>query len=168
MANFFPPNTNDKVEIYRHILKSIDMVNEGDYGRWYSALANISSIIGNCLPDINWAGFYMLKNNQLVLAPFYGKPAVAVIDIGNGVVGTAFAQSKSIIVPDVHAFEGHIACDLISNSEIVIPIYDTFGNIIGILDIDSPVLSRFDSTDEEYLTIVASKVTQYLSDYDIK
>jgi len=117
-------------------------------------LANASALLNLTLPDINWVGFYLLKNKELVLGPFQGKPACIRIPVGKGVCGTAVAQAKSQLVPDVHAFPGHIACDSASNSEIVIPII-AGDRIVGVLDIDSPEFNRFDQTDLKGLEEVA-------------
>lgn len=113
-------------------------------------LANASALLWQGLKDINWAGFYLMEDGQLVLGPFQGKPACIYIAVGRGVCGTAVAQGKTLRVDDVHKFPGHIACDSASNSEIVIPIRDG-DRIIGVLDIDSPLFSRFDDRDQEGL-----------------
>lgn len=113
-------------------------------------MANASALLYNTLENINWAGFYLVEDGKLVLGPFQGKPACTVIQIGKGVCGTAVLQNKTQLVPDVHAFPGHIACDSASRSEIVIPLCKN-GSIIGVLDIDSPVLNRFTQNDKELL-----------------
>ena len=109
-------------------------------------LANMSALLYHALPDVNWAGFYLFRKGELVLGPFQGLPACIRIPVGRGVCGTAAAQGKTQLVPDVHAFPGHIACDSASNSEIVIPLYDG-SRLLGVLDIDSPLLNRFNQTD---------------------
>jgi len=106
-------------------------------------MANLSALIWQYTPDINWAGFYIFKEGQLVLGPFQGKPACVRIAVGKGVCGTAAAQKKTIIVPDVHAFPGHIVCDSASKSEIVVPILKKDGTLFGVLDVDAPILNRF-------------------------
>lgn len=111
-------------------------------------LANAAALLFNTLKDINWAGFYLLEKGVLVLGPFQGKPACIEISVGKGVCGTAVERCETLVVPNVHLFPGHIACDTASNSEIVLPIYGKDGNIIGVLDIDSPVLNRFDEKDK--------------------
>lgn len=113
-------------------------------------LSNTSALLNQGLRDINWVGFYLLDNGILHLGPFQGKVACMHIPVGKGVCGTAVAKDQTILVEDVHAFPGHIACDSASNSEIVIPIHNN-GQIIGVLDIDSPRVGRFDSTDKIYL-----------------
>ena len=113
-------------------------------------LANASALLWENLEDVNWAGFYLLEGQTLVLGPFQGKPACIEIPLGRGVCGTAAASGKTQLVPNVHEFEGHIACDGASNSEIVIPLFKN-GKVIGVLDIDSPSFSRFDESDREGL-----------------
>jgi GAF domain-containing protein len=116
-------------------------------------MANISAILFNNLQSVNWAGFYLFKESQLVLGPFQGMPACIRIPIGKGVCGTAASTMQSQVVDNVHEFSGHIACDAASNSEIVIPVIHS-GQLIGVLDIDSPAFSRFDTTDLRYLSEV--------------
>ena len=113
-------------------------------------LANASALLGQALQDINWVGFYLLEDNQLILGPFQGKPACIEISVGNGVCGTAVLKDEIMLVKNVHEFPGHIACDSESNSEIVLPIHAN-GKIVGVLDIDSPLLARFDEDDKNGL-----------------
>jgi len=108
--------------------------------------ANLSALLFHALEDVNWAGFYFVKGGELVVGPFQGKPACVRIPIGRGVCGTAAAQRETVVVPDVHAFPGHIACDSASNSEVVVPIVRG-GQLLGVLDLDSPVAGRFDAED---------------------
>src|SRR6185295_1625170 len=108
--------------------------------------ANFSSLLYHSLPDVNWVGFYLLKGDELVLGPFQGKPACVRITIGKGVCGVAAEQRQTILVDNVHEFPGHIACDSASNSEIVVPLIAA-GQLIGVLDLDSPSLARFDADD---------------------
>jgi GAF domain-containing protein len=114
--------------------------------------ANLAALLYWSLPDLNWAGFYLLERTgvDLVLGPFQGKPACVRIPVGRGVCGTAAERRHTVLVPDVHAFPGHIACDTASNSEIVVPILRA-GRLVGVLDLDSPVLARFDEADAEGL-----------------
>ena len=114
-------------------------------------MANISALLYNELTDVNWAGFYLYKENQLVLGPFQGQPACIRIEMGKGVCGTAAANQTTQRISDVHQFEGHIACDSASNSEIVIPIVIN-EQLLGVLDIDSPEYDRFSPEDEAGLT----------------
>jgi GAF domain-containing protein len=110
--------------------------------------ANLSALIWQIVPDLNWAGFYFMKKGELVLGPFQGKPACVRIPIGKGVCGGAVAQRESMLVRDVHAFPGHIACDAASNSELVVPLIKN-GRVHGVLDLDSPKLGRFDEVDQK-------------------
>lgn len=116
-----------------------------------ASLANISALLNQVLPEINWVGFYLVKDGQLVLGPFQGKPACVQIPVGSGVCGTAAARDEIMLVENVHEFPGHIACDSASQSEIVIPLHKK-GAVIGVLDIDSPVIGRFDEEDREGLS----------------
>lgn len=108
--------------------------------------ANLAALLFHALPDLNWAGFYWLKDGGLVLGPFQGKPACVRIALGKGVCGTAAASRRTVVVPDVHAFPGHIACDSASASEIVVPVVKA-GRLAGVLDLDSPLPARFDEDD---------------------
>ena len=109
-------------------------------------LANAAALLYDTLPDLNWAGFYLMENGLLVLGPFQGKPACIEIPIGRGVCGTAAGENRTQLVPDVHRFPGHIACDSASNSEIVVPLHGG-GRIVGVLDVDSPRVGRFTEKD---------------------
>ena len=124
-------------------------------------MANLSAIIWMHMPEINWCGFYIKKQQQLVLGPFQGKPACIRIDLGKGVCGTAAATSEIQIVDDVHQFPGHIACDSASNSEIVLPILHN-GDVIAVLDIDSPMVNRFNQIDAAELQKVIGVLQQTL------
>ncbi|NLG81946.1 MAG: GAF domain-containing protein [Bacilli bacterium] len=125
-------------------------------------LANASALLNQFLTDINWVGFYLNKNNELVLGPFQGLPACIRIPFGQGVCGTAAQKKETIVVPDVHQFPGHIACDPESKSEIVVPLLKN-NQIIGVLDIDSPIYNRFSDNDKVYLEafvkILVDKIT---------
>ena len=109
-------------------------------------LANASALLFDALSDVNWVGFYLIRNGRLVLAPFQGKVACIHIPIGDGVCGTAAQNGKTVLVPDVHQFPGHIACDSASNSEIVVPLFQD-NKVVGVLDIDSPQYNRFSEND---------------------
>ncbi len=113
-------------------------------------LSNASALLGGALKDINWVGFYLRHNGSLILGPFQGNTACIHIPIGSGVCGTAAKENRTLIVEDVHAFPGHIACDSASNSEIVVPIHYN-EEVIGVLDVDSPIFCRFDEDDREGL-----------------
>ena len=138
-----------KPELYATLSSQLHSLLEGERDLIANA-ANLSSLLFHSLPDINWAGFYLLKGNELVLGPFQGKPACVRIALGNGVCGTAAQQRQTILVDNVNDFPGHIACDSASNSEIVVPLL-VGERLIGVLDIDSPSLSRFDEQDAKGL-----------------
>lgn len=126
------------------------------------ALSNASALLMEFLPDLNWSGFYLMRDGGLVVGPFQGKPACIHIPVGKGVCGTAVAQNETILVADVHSFPGHIACDSASNSEIVVPIHHSDGSIMGVLDIDSPKKDRFSSEDKEGLEQFVTILEKYL------
>ena len=134
-----------KADLYSQIQEQLRHLLEGEWDLIANA-ANTTSLIFHSLPDVNWAGFYFLKSGELVLGPFQGKPACVRIGIGKGVCGTAAERRESVLVPDVHAFPGHIACDADSRAELVVPLVRD-GRLIGVLDLDSPVPGRFDDDD---------------------
>jgi len=113
-------------------------------------ISNFAALLFSNLPDLNWAGFYLLRGTDLVLGPFQGKPACSCIALGDGVCGTAALKRAAVLVPDVHAFPGHIVCDEASQSEIVLPVFKE-DRLIGVLDMDSPILGRFDEVDREHI-----------------
>lgn len=127
-------------------------------------LANAAALLWQELENINWAGFYLMEQGKLVLGPFQGKPACIEIPVGRGVCGTAVAENETQLVPDVHQFPGHIACDCASNSEIVVPIRK-HGEIYGVLDIDSPILNRFTGEDKDGLEEFVKTLEQVLFTY---
>lgn len=139
----------DKAEQYRLLQRQLAALVEGEKEP-IPNLANASALLWLGLKDINWAGFYLMKDGELLLGPFQGKPACIHISIGKGVCGSAVAEERTLCIDDVHQFPGHIACDSASNSEIVIPIRSE-KRIVGVLDIDSPAFARFDSADQEGL-----------------
>jgi L-methionine (R)-S-oxide reductase len=124
-------------------------------------LANCAALLWLEIYDVNWIGFYLVKEDQLVLGPFQGKPACSRIPLGNGVCGTAAAMKATILVADVHQFPGHIACDQASNSEIVVPLI-VGGELIGVLDIDSPQIDRFGHHDQEGLENLVKILVSHL------
>jgi len=138
-----------KKEQYKILNAQLNALIEGIPHR-IANMANASALLYEVLADINWAGFYLMEDGKLVLGPFQGKTACIEIKVGKGVCGTAVERDEIMLVRDVHEFPGHIACDSASNSEIVIPIHAD-GKIIGVLDIDSPLLARFDEDDKEGL-----------------
>ena len=134
-----------KEELYSLLASQLRSLTEGERHP-VPNLANASALLFSALRDINWAGFYLMEEGSLLLGPFQGKTACIRIPLGRGVCGTAAKENKTLLVPDVHAFPGHIACDSASNSEIVLPIHKN-GAVIGVLDIDSPLTNRFDEAD---------------------
>lgn len=139
---------------YKRICEEIRALTEGVPHR-IANLANASALLFERLEGINWAGFYLLTGDRLVLGPFQGRPACIEITVGKGVCGSAVAQNRTLVVPDVHAFPGHIACDAASRSEIVMPL-TVKGRVVGVLDIDSPHLARFDEHDRAGLEAFAA------------
>lgn len=139
-------DTINKSAFYRELEQQTQGLFDGETDMIANA-ANMSALIYQMLPNLNWAGIYLLKGEQLVLGPFQGKPACVRIPVGRGVCGTAVERKSSILVEDVHAFPGHIACDAASRSELVVPIFRN-GETIGVIDLDSPIPSRFDADDQ--------------------
>lgn len=144
-----------KPELYRDLLDQARGLFAGERDAIANA-ANLSALIFHGLPDLNWAGFYLLRHEgELVLGPFQGKPACIRIPVGRGVCGTAAARRASVLVPDVHAFPGHIACDAASRSELVVPLLRD-GQVWGVLDLDSPLPGRFDAEDQAGIEALAA------------
>jgi GAF domain-containing protein len=137
----------NKSELYRDLAKQLAALLAGESDLTANA-ANTAALIYHSLPDLNWVGFYFRNGAELVLGPFQGKPACARIPLGRGVCGTAAARGATVTVPDVHDFPGHIACDPDSRSELVVPLIED-RTIIGVLDLDSPLVARFDEVDRE-------------------
>ncbi|GEQ05412.1 GAF domain-containing protein [Staphylococcus gallinarum] len=125
-------------------------------------LSNVSALLNDNLDQINWVGFYLMENGELILGPFQGHPACVHIAVGKGVCGTAVAEDKSQLVEDVNAFPGHIACDANSKSEVVVPIHKD-GTVIGVLDIDAPIIGRFTTTDQTELEAIVKVIEQQIS-----
>ena len=144
----------DKRELYKELAQQLAALIEGEPDLIANA-ANMAGLIYHGLPELNWAGFYFAKEGELVLGPFQGKPACVRIAWGKGVCGTAAARAGSVVVPDVHEFPGHIACDDASASELVVPLLSA-GRVVGVLDLDSPVPARFDDEDRAGLEAVAA------------
>jgi L-methionine (R)-S-oxide reductase len=142
-------STISKSERYASLSTQLRSLLDGERNLIANA-ANFAALVYNALPEVNWAGFYFLHGEELILGPFQGKPACVRIPIGKGVCGLSAVQCDTIIVPNVHEFPGHIACDAASNSEIVVPVFDG-QRLLGVLDLDSPLLERFDEQDAEGL-----------------
>ncbi len=153
-------NSEDRDKFYKIMLVRLEglLSSETD---WLANLSNAAALLYANLKDINWSGFYFMKKDELVLGPFQGKTACTRIKPGKGVCGTAVAEMKTQLVPDVHLFPGHIACDSASNSEVVVPLIKD-GTLYGVLDIDSPIKNRFDELDAKYLQLFADKLNKYI------
>ncbi|SCZ04719.1 GAF domain-containing protein [Microvirga guangxiensis] len=141
------PTSANKRDLYDALAQQLAALLEGEPDAIANA-ANMSALIYQLLPDLNWAGFYFMRGPELVLGPFQGKVACVRIPVGRGVCGTAVERKTSVVVPDVHAFPGHIACDSASRSELVVPLIKD-GRVLGVLDLDSPHPNRFDEEDRE-------------------
>ena len=142
-----------KGELYGELAAALRALIEGEED-FIANAANFSSLLFHSLPDLNWAGLYLLKGGELVLGPFQGKPACVRIPIGSGVCGKAAEARRTLVVENVHEFPGHIACDSASNSEVVVPLLRG-GELLGVLDLDSPSLGRFDAEDARGLEELA-------------
>ncbi|WP_312365929.1 GAF domain-containing protein [Ensifer sp.] len=148
-------DTGDKTEFYRELAQQLEGLLHGEPNLIANA-ANASALMFQTMPDLNWAGFYFLDTDaELVLGPFQGKPACVRIPVGRGVCGTAVKEGRSILVEDVHAFPGHIACDAASRSELVVPVRRN-GRVIGVIDLDSPKPARFDLDDQAGIETLAA------------
>ncbi|GAB54929.1 GAF domain-containing protein A [Glaciecola punicea ACAM 611] len=152
---------NSKVSQYKELVSQVSAITAGETDS-IANMANISAILFNGMSGVNWAGFYIYKDEQLVLGPFQGNPACIRIPLDKGICGRA-ATTKSVqVIENVHDFAGHIACDAASNSEVVVPIIKN-GQLIGVLDVDSPSFARFDNIDAEYLSKVVDILTNTLN-----
>ena len=138
-------SARSKAELYSELHVQARALLQGERDATANA-ANIASLVYHTLPELNWAGFYWRRKDELVLGPFQGKPACVRIPIGKGACGTAARDKRTVVVPDVEKFPGHIACDSASRSEIVVPVMHTI-DVLGVLDLDSPSLARFDADD---------------------
>jgi L-methionine (R)-S-oxide reductase len=146
--------------LYQTLAAELDALLHGESDPVANA-ANVAAAIFHGLPDLNWAGFYFLHGQELVLGPFQGKPACVRIPLGKGVCGTAAAEGRSVLVADVHAFPGHIACDAASRSELVVPLLAASG-VLGVLDLDSARQGRFDAADQAGCEVIAAMLVGYL------
>ncbi|TCV96123.1 GAF domain-containing protein [Luteibacter rhizovicinus] len=140
--------TDDKSTLYKELAQQASGILAGESNLIANA-ANFAALVFNTLPDINWSGFYLFDGTELVVGPFQGKPACVRIALGRGVCGTAATTRETQLVRDVHAFEGHIACDAASQSEIVVPLVKADGTLLGVWDVDSPSVARFDEEDRK-------------------
>jgi L-methionine (R)-S-oxide reductase len=138
---------DNKAAAYEQVKNSLRPLLAGQTD-FLANISNFAALLFNSLPNLNWAGFYLLRGTDLVLGPFQGKPACSCIALGDGVCGTAALQRAAVLVPDVHAFPGHIVCDEASQSEMVLPVFKD-RHLVGVLDLDSPIQGRFDETDRD-------------------
>lgn len=152
--------SGSSIEQYTMLSKQLDALLEGENNS-IANLSNASALLNQFLERVNWVGFYLMEDGELVLGPFQGLPACVRISVGKGVCGTAVADKKTMLVEDVQAFPGHIACDAASRSEIVIPLMKE-DQVIGVLDIDSPELSRFTEDDQKGLELFVEVLTKHL------
>ncbi|MEO3988316.1 GAF domain-containing protein [Pseudocitrobacter cyperus] len=154
----------NKTEFYADLNRDFQALMAGETS-FLAVISNTSALLFERLTDVNWAGFYLLEGDTLVLGPFQGKLACVRIPVGRGVCGTSVAKNQVLRVDDVHAFDGHIACDSASNAEIVLPLVVN-GQVIGVLDIDSPTFSRFDEDDEKGLRELVAHLENVLAATD--
>ena len=150
-----------KPALYRDLIQELDALLTGERDPTANA-ANAAAAIYHSLPALNWAGFYFLRDGELVLGPFQGRPACVRIPLGKGVCGAAASQRQTMLVPDVEAFPGHIACDSASRSELVVPLL-VGDRLIGVLDLDSPELNRFDADDQAGCEALAQVIVRHLT-----
>ncbi|MEQ1640738.1 MAG: GAF domain-containing protein [Novosphingobium sp.] len=156
MYSFEPDPNQPKPELYRELIESARALTAGEPDP-VANMANLAALIGQFLPRLNWAGFYRVLGDELVLGPFQGKAACIRIALGQGVCGTAAQTGQTQLVADVHAFPGHIACDAASASELVVPVIRN-GQVIAVIDLDSPVLGRFDAEDAAGIEALAAAI----------
>ncbi len=160
MNNFLPDPDASKRDLYISLAESAEAITDGERDA-IANMANVAALLWQFVPHLNWAGFYRVIEGELVLGPFMGKPACIRIAFGSGVCGTAAARGTTQLVPDVHAFPGHIACDSESRSELVVPVLRE-GKVIAVIDLDSPIHARFDLEDaagvEALARVIASRI----------
>jgi L-methionine (R)-S-oxide reductase len=161
MFDFTPTAGQNKAELHRELREAALALTEGEPDA-IANMANLAALVWQMLPDLNWAGFYRRAGEGLVLGPFIGKPACIRIPLGRGVCGTAAERGETQLVPDVHAFPGHIACDADSRSELVVPVIHN-GAVIAVIDLDSPLPSRFDATDAAGIEALAEAIASRIS-----
>ncbi|WP_394222612.1 GAF domain-containing protein [Priestia aryabhattai] len=152
--------SSSKQKDYELVIKQLRALSEGE-SNTIANLANASALLNQFLNEVNWVGFYLMEDGELVLGPFQGLPACVRIPLGKGVCGTAAQNQRTERIEDVHAFPGHIACDAASQSEIVVPMVKD-GKLLGVLDIDSPIKNRFDEIDQQYLEEFVKELTSFL------
>ena len=153
---FTLPTLKDRAEGLTALLEQAEALTADEIDP-IANMANLAALIWQCMPDLNWAGFYRVIGDELVLGPFQGKPACIRIAKGKGVCGTAWADARTQLVADVHAFPGHIACDADSRSELVVPVLRE-GHVVAVIDLDSPLPDRFDAADAEAMEQLAARI----------
>jgi len=158
---FIPTKYGKKTENYRFMAESAKAFSEGETDLT-ALLSNLSALIKLYVEDLNWAGFYLMKEGELVLGPFQGLPACVRIAVGKGVCGKAALEGKTVIVKNVHDFPGHIACDSASVSELVVPFFKD-GKVCGVIDLDSPLPERFTELEAEYVGKIAELLTGFMN-----
>ena len=158
MFDFRPAPDCPKPEAYRQLVDAAEALTSGEPDP-VANMANVAALLWDFLPDLNWAGFYRMVDGELVLGPFMGRPAGIRIPLGKGVCGVAAADTATQLVEDVHAFPGHIACDSVTNSELVVPVIRN-GNVVAVIDLDSPSQARFDEEDREGIEKLATVISQ--------
>jgi GAF domain-containing protein len=156
MYNFAPTPGQPKQALYKDLVEAAQTITRGE-GDAVANMANCAALMAGFLPDLNWAGFYRMIGGELVLGPFSGRPACIRIALGQGVCGAAATTGETQLVPDVHAFPGHIACDAASRSELVVPVRRN-GAVIAVIDLDSPLLARFDAEDAAGIEALAKAI----------
>ena len=161
MFDFSPSPSAGKSQLYDDLILAAEAITR-DESDAIANMANVAALIWQFLPDLNWAGFYRMIGEELVLGPFQGKAACIRIPLGRGVCGAAAASGQTQLVEDVHAFPGHIACDAASASEIVVPVV-VEGRVIAVLDLDSPLPARFDATDQAGLEALIARIAQHIA-----
>lgn len=157
MFDFRPVGDCPKPDAYRQLHDAAEALTSGEPDG-VANMANIAALLWDFLPDTNWAGFYRMVRGELVLGPFIGRPACIRIPLGKGVCGTAAAEGETQLVEDVHAFPGHIACDSVTNSELVVPVLRD-GDVVAVIDLDSPLKARFDEEDRQGIERLAEIIS---------
>ena len=158
MFDFRPAADTPKPEAYRQLVNAAEALTAGEPDG-VANMANMAALLWEFLPDLNWAGFYRVVEDELVLGPFMGRPACIRIPMGQGVCGTAAKDAATQLVEDVHAFPGHIACDALTNSELVVPVVRD-GTVIAVIDLDSPAKARFDAEDASGIEALAAAIAK--------
>jgi GAF domain-containing protein len=158
MFDFRPAADTPKPEAYRQLVDAAEALTAGEPDG-VANMANMAALLWDFLPDLNWAGFYRVVEDELVLGPFMGRPACIRIPMGQGVCGTAAKDAATQLVEDVHAFPGHIACDAVTNSELVVPVVRD-GTVIAVIDLDSPAKARFDAEDAAGIEALAAAIAK--------